>query len=123
MPPSLLHMHTRPDGHHLPAALTQPGDLPPPIPFPERPANARTERPSQRTLQRWGREAALIDQAKLHAHADGVRLGYRQGWRWGVACGVLAGAVLATLAWSIYLSLAAPEVAPPSARPTVTTRL
>lgn len=116
MPPPLPHMHTRPAGHHLPAALTQPGDLPPPIPFPAaRPANARAVEPSESTRQRWARMGKLVDTAKAEGHAAGVQQGYTQGWRWGLWCGGVCGALLASLAWAVWLTATAPSAAPPSA--------
>jgi hypothetical protein len=107
--------HTMPDGHHLPAALTQPGDLPPPIPFPDRPAKARAIEPSESTRQRWARMGKLIDTAKAEGHATGLRQGYTQGWRWGLLQGVAIGALLASLAWAVWLTVNAPQAAPPSA--------
>lgn len=54
------------------------------------------------------------------ACADAERVGHMHGWREGLYCGIVVGAVLATLAWSVYLTLIAPEVAPPAAaRPVV----
>ena len=55
--------------------------------------------------------------------ADGQRAGYQQGWRWGLWCGVVGGALLASIAWALWLTATAPNAAPPSARPTVATRL
>lgn len=108
------------DGHHLPAALTQPGDLPAAIPFPARPANARAVAPSKTTLERWARQARQIDDARAEGRSQGLQIGDKQGWRRGVITGAVCAAVLTSLGWSAYLSIAAPEVAPPSAhRPTV----
>ena len=75
-----------------------------------------TDRPAQRIQ----RQNEAIAQASRVAHARGEQQGYCAGWRAGLVAGVVVGAALATVAWSVYLSIAAPEVAPPSAaRPVV----
>ncbi len=108
------------EGHHLPAALTQPGELPPAIPFPARPANARAMAPSKATVERWARQARQIEDARAEGRSQGLKLGDKQGWRRGVITGAVCAVVLTSLGWSAYLSIAAPEVAPPSAmRPAV----
>jgi hypothetical protein len=93
------------------------------IPMPERPHFARTTQPSERTLQRWAHTNRLVDSAREAGRADGQRAGYQQGWRWGLWCGVVGGALLASIAWALWLTATAPNAAPPSARPTVATRL
>jgi hypothetical protein len=106
---------TMPNAHHLPGALQQPHAAPPPIPF-----------PADSTRQRYAQMPRIeraIDAARDAGHADGVRQGYRQGWRWGLCCGAAAGVVLASIGWAAYLTQAAPQVAPPSARPDITAPL
>lgn len=127
--PATAQEHTamqQPSPHHVPAAFTPSRDTPPPIPFPARPANARTERPSDSTRARWAqmeRTAKAIDAARDAGRAEGERAGDKRGWRRGALQGAVAAALLVSLAWSAYLSYAAPEVAPPSAvRPLVQPR-
>jgi hypothetical protein len=91
----------------------------PAIPFPARPATARTAEPSESTRQRWARMGKLVDTAKAEGHAEGLRQGDAQGWRRGVLQGTAVGALLASLAWAVWLTVTAPEAAPPSASPTV----
>lgn len=108
---------------HLPAALTQPGDLPPPIPFPARPPNARTTEPSESTRRRWARMTETEAAARQAAHADGVREGWRGGWRWGLWQGMAIGVLLASIGWALWLTATAPQAAPPSASPNESTPL
>lgn len=63
-------------------------------------------------------QLAMLE-AESIARADGEQVGYLHGWRHGLVIGAVVGAALASLGWSVYLVLAAPEVAPPSARPVV----
>lgn len=79
------------------------------------PPNARTSNPSQRTLDRWGRQAALIAQARSDAHAEGERTGFQGGWRRGLWAGAVAGALLTSIGWAVWLTATAPDAAPPSA--------
>lgn len=105
-------MHT--DAHHIPAALQPPRTAPQPIPFPSRPANARTSSPSDSTRSRWAqmeRVSQAIEAARSEGRAEGVRHGYRQGWRWGLCCGLAAGALAASVAWGAYLARVVPGVA------------
>jgi hypothetical protein len=103
------------DTHHVPAALQQAHAKPPPIPFPARPANARATTPSQATVERWERQRRQLEDARVAGLREGLRIGHKQAWRRGAITGLIWGVVLTTLAWSAYLSIAAPEVAPPSA--------
>ena len=73
-----------------------------------------------RSAARIQRQHEAIAAASDVAYHRGERIGYCAGWRAGLVAGVVVGAALATVAWSVYLSIAAPEVAPPSAaRPVV----
>ena len=77
-----------------------------------------------RSAARIQRQHEAIASASAVAHDRGEKEGYYAGWRAGLVAGVVVGAALATVAWSVYLSIAAPEVAPPSAaRPVVQTAL
>ena len=78
------------------------------------PPGARTATPSQSTLQRWGRQSALIEQATLHARADGERAGYAKGWRWGLIIGATAGVLATAAAWAAWHTATAPDAPPAS---------
>lgn len=79
-----------------------------------------SEQPVIAAAQRIQRQHEAIAAASAVAHARGEQQGYCAGWRKGLLTGIVVGAALATIAWSAYLSIAAPEVAPPSAtRPAI----
>ena len=70
---------------------------------------------SERVATRIQRQHEAIAAAADVAFHRGERQGYCAGWRAGLLGGVVLGAALACIAWAVYLSIAAPEVAPPSA--------
>ena len=86
--------------------------------------NLAHDQGAERSAARIQRQQDAIAAAARVAEARGVQQGYCAGWRAGLVAGIVVGAALATVAWSVYLSIAAPEVAPPSAaRPVVQTAL
>lgn len=68
---------------------------------PQRPPNARTTTPSERTQARWAHTARLVEAARAEGRAEAERIAraeHRKGWRWGFVCGCVVASVLALAA-------------------------